>query len=191
MIHKVNAMLVPIIALALLALSSTVAGNTYAQASLSQDQASELVSFADPQQRQRYYQLIAQLRCPKCQNQNLADSDAPIASDLRKELYLLISEGYTDREILDFMVSRYGEFVLYAPPVNSATAVLWLLPAGLVLIALLLAFIIVKRNSDVATVPAAQSSSTSEQALTQRIDKLLAEENLRQQLQEHDGARQD
>lgn len=191
MIHKVNAMLVPIIALALLALSSTVVGNAYAQASLSQDQASELVSFADPQQRQRYYQLIAQLRCPKCQNQNLADSDAPIASDLRKELYLLISEGYTDREILDFMVSRYGEFVLYAPPVNSATAVLWLLPAGLVLIALLLAFIIVKRNSDVATVPAAQSSSTSEQALTQRIDKLLAEENLRQQLQEHDGARQD
>ena len=184
-------MLLPIIALALLALSSTVAGNAYAQASLSQDQASELVSFADPQQRQRYYQLIAQLRCPKCQNQNLADSDAPIASDLRKELYLLISEGYTDREILDFMVSRYGEFVLYAPPVNSATAVLWLLPAGLVLIALLLAFIIVKRNSDVATVPAAQSSSTSEQALTQRIDKLLAEENLRQQLQEHDGARQD
>lgn len=191
MIHKVNAMLVPIIALALLALSSTVAGKANAQASLSQDQASELVSFADPQQRQRYYQLIAQLRCPKCQNQNLADSDAPIASDLRKELYLLISEGYTDREILDFMVSRYGEFVLYAPPVNSATAVLWLLPAGLVLIALLLAFIIVKRNSDVATVPAAQSSSTSEQALTQRIDKLLAEENLRQQLQEHDGARQD
>ena len=191
MIHKVNTMLVPIIALALLALSSTVAGNAYAQASLSQDQASELVSFADPQQRQRYYQLIAQLRCPKCQNQNLADSDAPIASDLRKELYLLIREGYTDREILDFMVSRYGEFVLYAPPVNSATAVLWLLPAGLVLIALLLAFIIVKRNSDVATVPAAQSSSTSEQALTQRIDKLLAEENLRQKLQEHDGARQD
>lgn len=108
--------------------------------------ASDRLLFTDPQQRQRYYQLIAELRCPKCQNQNLADSDAPIASDLRNELHLLIIEEYSDTEILEFMQSRYGDFVLYSPPVNSATAVLWLLPAGLAAIGTLIIIVLVFRN---------------------------------------------
>lgn len=108
--------------------------------------ANELKQFANADMRQRYYGLIAQLRCPKCQNQNLADSDAPIATDLRNELYLLINDNYSDTEILAFMESRYGEFVLYAPPVNKVTAVLWVIPAGLGLLGVAIIAFIVRRN---------------------------------------------
>jgi cytochrome c-type biogenesis protein CcmH len=113
-----------------------------------QDSANELKVFSDPDMRQRYYGLIAELRCPKCQNQNLADSDAPIATDLRNELYLLINDNYSDADILEFMESRYGEFVLYSPPVNSVTAVLWIIPAGLVLIGFSIVAFIVLRNQE-------------------------------------------
>ncbi|MBT5923244.1 MAG: cytochrome c-type biogenesis protein CcmH [Cellvibrionales bacterium] len=104
--------------------------------------------FADPEMRQRYYGLIAELRCPKCQNQNLADSDAPIATDLRNELYLLINDNYSDTDILEFMESRYGEFVLYSPPVNSVTAVLWIIPTGLALLGFVIVAFIVSRNQE-------------------------------------------
>ena len=112
------------------------------------DSAHELKVFSDPESRQRYYGLIAELRCPKCQNQNLADSDAPIATDLRNELYLLINDNYSDTDILEFMESRYGEFVLYSPPVNSVTAVLWIIPAGLVLLGFAIVAFIVLRNQE-------------------------------------------
>ena len=112
------------------------------------DSANELKVFADPEMRQRYYGLIAELRCPKCQNQNLADSDAPIATDLRNELYLLINDNYSDADILEFMESRYGEFVLYSPPVNSVTAVLWIIPVGLALLGFVIVAFIVSRNQE-------------------------------------------
>src|SRR5690606_13980475 len=71
--------------------------------------------FQTAEQNERYQHSVAELRCPKCQNQNLAGSDAEIAADLRRELRRLIEEGYTDQQIIDFMVARYGEFVLYRP----------------------------------------------------------------------------
>ena len=76
------------------------------------------------------------LRCPKCQNQSLADSDSIIAKDLRGQLQMLIKTGQTDRQITDFMVQRYGEFILYDPPFNKGTLVLWLAPFGMVLLGL-------------------------------------------------------
>ena len=85
-------------------------------------------------QRQRYLQLSEELRCPKCQNQNLAGSDSQIAGDLRRELHRLLLEGQTDREIKDYMVARYGDFVLYKPPVQGSTLILWGLPIALLLI---------------------------------------------------------
>ena len=88
----------------------------------------ELVQWDSPQQRDRYYRLMTELRCPKCQNQSLSDSNAPIAADLRQQLQLLMKEDYSDREILEYMQQRYGDFVLYQPPVNRVTMVLWLLP---------------------------------------------------------------
>ena len=123
-------------------------GSVNAANTLGEDSAHELKVFSDPESRQRYYGLIAELRCPKCQNQNLADSDAPIATDLRNELYLLINDNYSDADILEFMQSRYGEFVLYSPPVNSVTAVLWIIPAGFALLGFVIVAFIVSRNQE-------------------------------------------
>ena len=86
----------------------------------------------------RYYQLSQELRCPKCQNQNIADSNAPIARDLRALLHRQLEAGASDDEILAFMVERYGEFVRYRPDVNSQTAVLWYFPVGAVGLGLLM-----------------------------------------------------
>ena len=94
----------------------------------------ELRAFGSTTMRSRYYALINELRCPKCQNQNLSDSDAPIAEDLRNELLSLLDEGYSDQEIRDFMTARYGTFVLYQPPLTRFTLALWLVPLGLLLI---------------------------------------------------------
>jgi len=86
----------------------------------------------------RYYQLSQELRCPKCQNQNIADSNAPIARDLRALLHRQLEAGASDDEILAFMVERYGEFVRYRPDVNPQTAVLWYFPIGAVGLGLLM-----------------------------------------------------
>lgn len=88
-------------------------------------QANEVLEFASPQQAQRYHTLTEELRCPKCQNQNLEDSNAGIAVDLRNQVYTMIQQGQTDQQIIDYMVARYGEFVLYRPVQNASTAILW------------------------------------------------------------------
>jgi cytochrome c-type biogenesis protein CcmH len=89
--------------------------------------------FADDSQRQRYDELASVLRCPKCQNQNIAESSSPIASDLRGEIQRMLREGRSNEQIIGFMVSRYGDFVLYDPPLSSRTALLWFGPAALLL----------------------------------------------------------
>lgn len=103
--------------------------------------------FDDEVTRQRYLSFIEEMRCPKCQNQNLAGSDSPIAADLRRELYRMLEEGRADKEIVDFMVARYGEYVLYRPQVTSSTWLLWGLPVGLLLIGMLAAAATVRRRS--------------------------------------------
>ena len=84
--------------------------------------------FEDPGDESRYKRLIAELRCLVCQNQNLADSNADLAKDLRKETYAMVKAGKSDEEIITFMVNRYGDFVLYRPPVKSTTLLLWFGP---------------------------------------------------------------
>jgi len=76
-------------------------------------------------QLERYKTLIAELRCLVCQNQNIADSDADLAADLRREVHRMILEGKSDEAIIDFMVTRYGDFVLYRPPLKAKTVLLW------------------------------------------------------------------
>lgn len=88
----------------------------------------ETYQFDSPEQEARFRQLGLELRCPKCQNQAIGDSDAEISGDLRAELYRLIKEGATDREIKDFMVARYGRYVLYKPPLDRQTVFLWFGP---------------------------------------------------------------
>lgn len=89
----------------------------------------EIYDFEQAEQQQRYHHLIEELRCPKCQNQNLAESDAPIAQDLRRELHRLLTEGRSDEAIIEYMVMRYGNFVLYRPPLDKNTLILWAAPA--------------------------------------------------------------
>ena len=88
----------------------------------------EVYEFDSEVTRQRYLSFVEELRCPKCQNQNLAGSDSPIASDLRRELRRLLDESRSDTEIVDFMVQRYGEYVLYKPKLQRNTMILWGLP---------------------------------------------------------------
>lgn len=104
--------------------------------------------FANDAERQRYRSLIEELRCPKCQNQNIADSDAPIATDLRNEIFRMLEEGKSNEEIIDFLVSRYGDFVLYKPPLTSRTLLLWYGPAGMLVIGFaVLGVILLRRRS--------------------------------------------
>ncbi|NNE60226.1 MAG: cytochrome c-type biogenesis protein CcmH [Woeseia sp.] len=90
-------------------------------------------AFDDPVLQQRYEQLIEEVRCLKCQNQNLRDSNAFLAADLRREIRRLLAEGNTDAQIYDFLVQRYGEFALYRPRMRGKTLVLWLAPLLLLL----------------------------------------------------------
>jgi cytochrome c-type biogenesis protein CcmH len=102
--------------------------------------------FNDEVTKIRFQALTKELRCPKCQNQNLADSNSPIAKDLRKELYELLQQGKADSEIVNFMVERYGEFVLYRPRVSQLTYVLWFGPVVLILLGIIVVIVIVRRK---------------------------------------------
>ena len=93
------------------------------------------VEFEDAADRARYEDLLEQLRCLVCQNQSLADSNADLAQDLRNEVYRMVAAGAANARIVDFMVSRYGDFVLYKPPFKPSTWLLWLAPPVLVLAA--------------------------------------------------------
>ena len=90
-------------------------------------------AFDDPELQARYEKIIDEVRCLKCQNQTIKDSNAFLASDLRREIRRMLSEGKTDQEIFDFLVERYGEFALYRPRMSGKTLVLWLAP-GLLLV---------------------------------------------------------
>lgn len=89
----------------------------------------EVYDFSSDEGYARYQTLTYELRCPKCQNQNIADSNADIAKDLRREVHRMIEEGQSDDQIVDYMVSRYGDFVRYKPPFNTSTLLLWIGPA--------------------------------------------------------------
>lgn len=113
----------------------------------------EVLQFDNPQQEQRYHLLIKELRCLVCQNQNLADSNADLAKDLREKTYQMIKGGSSNEEIIEYMVDRYGDFVLYRPPVRVTTVILWAGPFVLLLIGLwgLVRLVRQRRNQPIAT----------------------------------------
>ena len=102
--------------------------------SLSLHAAIETYQFDSPEQEARFRQLGFELRCPKCQNQAIGDSDAEISGDLRAEVYRMLKDGATDDEIKEFMVARYGRYVLYNPPLDKHTLILWFGPACLLIL---------------------------------------------------------
>ena len=103
--------------------------------------------FETPAQEQQYRSLIEELRCPKCQNQNIADSNAPLAADLRQKVYEMIQDDRNSVDIKAYMVQRYGDFVTYLPPVKPLTWPLWFGPiGGIIIIGFILAVWIHRRN---------------------------------------------
>ncbi len=128
----------------------------------------ESFKFDNAAAEQDFKDLIAELRCLVCQNQSLADSDAELAHDLRAEVYAMVQDGKSDEEIVEFLVARYGDFVLYKPPVKPSTYLLWFGPFALLLLAGLLLLRAVRRQKRTATTEISDSDR-------KRIDDLLGE----------------
>ncbi|UXL37096.1 cytochrome c-type biogenesis protein CcmH [Pseudomonas fragi] len=126
--------------------------------------------FANDAERERFRELTKELRCPKCQNQDIADSNAPIATDLRREIFRMLGEGKDNQQILDFMVSRYGDFVLYKPALTSKTVVLWFGPLALLVGGLVVIGVIVGRRRRTEQAEGSDTLSAEER---KRLDTLL------------------
>lgn len=120
--------------------------------------------------RDRYEQLIWELRCPKCQNQNIAGSNAPIAADMRDKTYELLHQGYSDQQIIDYMIDRYSEFVTYKPRVTIATVWLWLIPGLGLLIGAVAVFGLARRSGQRPVEPISAAER-------QRLAELLEKDN--------------
>jgi cytochrome c-type biogenesis protein CcmH len=101
----------------------------------------------DPTQQARYEDLIHELRCLQCRSQTLADSDVSLAADLRREVRRLIAEGRTDADVKAFLTARYGDYVLFRPPLNQRTWILWLAPGLLLLGGGLIAWRVVRHRT--------------------------------------------
>ncbi|MDU9389238.1 cytochrome c-type biogenesis protein [Pseudomonas japonica] len=128
--------------------------------------------FADEAERERYRELTKELRCPKCQNQDIADSNAPIAADLRREIFRMLGEGKSNQQIVDFMVDRYGDFVRYKPALTAKTWLLWFGPAALLLGGIGVMAVIVRKRR----VPAGNGSADLSSEERERLAKLLDKE---------------
>ncbi|MGX9271844.1 cytochrome c-type biogenesis protein [Pantoea ananatis] len=94
----------------------------------------DIYAFDSVAQEEQYREITASLRCPKCQNNSIADSNAMIASDMRLKVYQLMKQGQSRQQIIDYMVARYGNFVSYQPPVTPSTLILWAGPALFVIV---------------------------------------------------------
>jgi cytochrome c-type biogenesis protein CcmH len=133
----------------------------------------ETYQFDNEVQRARYNHFIEELRCPKCQNQNLSGSDSALAEDLRRQIHRMIMDDKSDIEITQYMVARYGDFILYRPQFNAATAVLWLGPFALLFIGLIVWW-------RMASIRARPKPSDQDLSLTeqQQLKDLLIEDDL-------------
>ncbi len=132
----------------------------------------ETYQFDTDLQRARYHHFIEELRCPKCQNQNLSGSDSAISQDLRRQIHRMIMDDKSDIEITQYMVARYGDFILYRPQFNAATAVLWLAPLGLLLLGILIWW----RMAAMRARPKLTVEQTLSPAEAQRLKQLLSDD---------------
>ena len=125
----------------------------------------ESYTFDTEEHEATYKKVIAELRCLVCQNQNLADSNAELAQDMRAKAYQMVSDGKTDKEISEFMVARYGDFVLYRPPLKATTLFLWFGPAVLLIIAAIIIGVFLRKQK--------QPEATVEETAQQRAHSVL------------------
>ena len=135
----------------------------------------DVLNFTSPDQEKEYQQLTQELRCPQCQNNNIADSNATIAVDMRAKVFELLQEGKSKQQVVDYMVQRYGNFVTYDPPLTAATIMLWVLPLLLVLFGIVL---VLRRRPKIQNVMQNQEQNVS----VEQMESLTDAE--RQRLQE-------
>lgn len=107
---------------------------------------------SDPKQQESYETLTKELRCLVCQNQTIADSNAELASDLRRQVYEMLQQGKSEQEIIRFMTDRYGEFVLYKPAFAGKTSLLWIAPVLFLFMGLMMVFFVIRRKRAAAKV---------------------------------------
>ena len=127
----------------------------------------EIRQFQNLEHEQRYKNLINEFRCVVCQNQNIADSNAALAKDLRKQVYKMINAGKSDDEIMEFMVTRYGDFVLYRPQFNSMTFLLWVGPFIIFIIGLYILISFIRQRKEVVVT---DLSNTDKEKLKQLLE---------------------
>ena len=141
---------------------------TVFSAPVAQAQNLQAYEFEDPAQEALFRELINELRCPKCQNQSIADSNAELAVDLRDRTYLMVRDGASKQQVIDFMVARYGDFVHYQPPMNIATSILWWGPLAVLVIG---AVVIVFRVKQQRQTEVTLSEEEQAQLATLRVEK--------------------
>lgn len=129
--------------------------------------------FKDAEKQARFQKLTNELRCPKCQNQNLADSNAEIASDLRAKIHLMLEQDKSDQDIINYMLERYGDFVLYQPRLSKQTFLLWYTPALLLLLGLIVIVLIVRFRAKATQQQTENSSASLDAEQQQKLADLL------------------
>lgn len=132
----------------------------------------DVYTFDNDNQEQVFRELTKELRCPKCQNQDIADSNAGLAKDLRDKTYQMVRQGKDKDEIVDYMVARYGNFILYNPPLMASTLILWLGP--LLVIVIGLGVVVMRSRRPVAAAKPVDSALSEEEQ--RRLAELLKEE---------------
>ncbi|MGV1719099.1 cytochrome c-type biogenesis protein [Vibrio furnissii] len=132
----------------------------------------DVYDFESPEQETQFQELSNTLRCPKCQNNSIADSNAELAKDLRHKVYEMTKEGKSKSEIVDYMIARYGNFVTYNPPFTLSTAILWLAPLSVLLVGFGV-IVIRSRRSKAATASTPTQWDTDKEA---RLKALLDED---------------
>lgn len=138
----------------------------------------ETYTFSKPEYEVRFHELNKILRCPKCQNQNLSDSNSLISQDLRREVRRLLEEGRSDEQIMEYMVMRYGSFVLYKPKLDRVTYFLWYGPIGFGVFGLLIvSYIVIRQKRRNGNQQKEEAETATSISLTEKeqaeLDKLL------------------
>ena len=137
----------------------------------------DVLNFSSQQQEREYHQLTQELRCPQCQNNNIADSNATIAVDMRAKVFELLQEGKSKQDVVNYMVDRYGNFVTYDPPLTVATLSLWVVPLLLVLFGVF--FVLRRKPTRVQNADHPKNTQNKRESLTdaerQRLETLLQE----------------
>ncbi|MGR5184101.1 cytochrome c-type biogenesis protein [Photobacterium damselae] len=131
----------------------------------------DVYDFKNNEQEKQFQELTSTLRCPKCQNNDIADSNATLAQDMRRKVYEMLQQGKSEKEIIDYMIARYGNFVTYDPPVMVSTIILWAGPLLFVIIGFTVLVIRSRKNSKLAT----ENSDTLDAEEEARLKAILSD----------------